>query len=147
MRVGTPLPQLDGAVEWLNEEVLNPLKEPRLTVIHFWALSCPACKANMPDVHLLRDKYASIGAQFIAIHTPRTPEDLNIDDVRRVASEIGITEPCAVDSLNIIGSRFQLSGMWPYYFLFAADGKMKRRGAGAIGLRLLTSSLAEFGTS
>jgi hypothetical protein len=95
----------------------------------------------MPAVQSLRDEFAPKGVRFIAVHTPRTDSDRNPDEVKRIASEIGITEPCAIDNEKVIGDRFDLSGMWPYYFLFDADGKMKRRGAGGLGLRLLTAAL------
>lgn len=141
MRVGTPMPSLEGAVEWLNGGPPDLSGGPRAVVVHFWALSCPACKANMGDVQKLRDASAAEGVRFVAVHTPRGPMDRDLAEVRRVVAEIGITEPCAMDDLGIIGSRFDLSAMWPYYFLFDADGRMKRRGAGGIGLRLLTSAL------
>ena len=143
MRIGAALPPLDGAVEWLNgpQPAIQGDRAP--VVIHFWALSCSACKANMPDVQALRDKYTVSGVRFIAVHTRRSPGDKELKEVRRIAEEIGITEPCALDDAGAIGNRFELSGMWPYYFLFDHDGRMKRRGAGGIGLRLLKCALAE----
>jgi len=95
----------------------------------------------MPDVHALRDRFARRSVTFIAVHTPRVAQDMLIQDVRSVAARIGITEPCAIDNDRLIGDRFELSGIWPYYFLFGPDGLMKRRGAGALGLRLVTNAL------
>ena len=74
---------------------------------------------------------------------PALPPIRALDEVRLAAAVLGITEPCALDDERRIGDRFDLSGMWPYYFLFDAEGRMRRRGAGGLGLRLLTSALDE----
>ncbi len=135
MKVGVPLPSFDGEVEWLRDDKPNPPEGVTPLLVHFWATSCPACKPNMPDVQSLRGEYPRV--RFVAIHAPRSPEDTDIDKVRQVADEIGITEPCAIDNHHVLADRFELGGTWPYYFLFDSEGKLKRRGAGGMGLRLL----------
>ena len=144
MKVGAPLPPFDGEVDWLNDKP-DIEKGFAPVLVHFWAMSCPSCKANMPDVQILRDKHPSI--RFVAVHAPRSPDDMDIEKVRQMADEIGITEPCAIDNQHIYAERFELSGIWPYYFLFDSDGNLKRRGGGGMGLRLLTSLLAELSST
>jgi len=144
MKVGTPLPSFEGEVEWLRNVRPDLSEGARLVFVHFWAMSCPACKANMPDVQSLRDQHLDI--RCIAIHAPRSPEDTDVEKVRQMADEIGITEPCAIDNRHVLSDRFDLSGLWPYYFLFDAEGKMKRRGAGGMSLNILKVVLAELGS-
>ena len=141
MKVGMPLSLLFGEVEWLHNYEPTVSEGTTPVFIHFWAISCPACKANMPDVQVLRDEFPNI--RFIAIHSPRLPDDTDIVKVQRIADEIGITEPCAIDNQHLLADRFELGGIWPYYYIFDAEGKLRRRGAGGMGLRLLTSVFAE----
>ena len=61
--------------------------------------------------------------------------------VRQAAEEHGIVEPCAIDNNLTISSLYETDRIWPYYFLFDAEGKMRCRAAGTIGLRLVEDSL------
>ena len=72
---------------------------------------------------------------------PRGPEDMDVAAVERAVVELEIGEPCAVDNAHAVGDRFETGGVWPCYFLFDAEGKLKRHAAGVVGLKLLESAL------
>ena len=145
--IGTPLPSLDGATLWLNtDNTSDPNTGPFLppegpVLVHFWAMSCPSCKVNMPGLQALRDKYAPQGLQVVAVHTPRGPFDINPDAVRDMARDLGMTEPCALDDDHAIADRFQTGGVWPIYFVFGKNGKLKVRAAGGFGLKMCEAPL------
>jgi hypothetical protein len=40
-----------------------------------------------------------------------------------------------------VGDRFETGQYWPYYFLFDAEGKMKSRAAGDVGLAQIEKAL------
>lgn len=141
LRTGTQLPAVSDHALWIDDcPDLAPGSFSALFV-HFWAMSCPACKALMPAVQALRDEYAALGVRFVAVHSPRMPSDIDDERVRSTAKMIGITEPCALDNESLFSQRFELGGIWPYYFLFDSQGNLKLRGAGGIGLKLVTNSL------
>ncbi len=117
----------------MNEE--SPL------LVQFWAMSCPVCKFNMPQVQRIRDEYAPHGLQLISIHMPRGEFDLDIERVRQAMQEMNMTEPCAIDNDHVIGDRFDTGGMWPYYFLFDAQHKLRCKAAGPTGLKMVESAL------
>lgn len=52
-----------------------------------------------------------------------------------------MVEPCAIDNELMISSRYETGGVWPYYFLFDGEGRMRCRAAGTGGLRLVEDSL------
>lgn len=110
-------------------------------LVYFWAMSCPACKTNMANLHELRDKYADQGLQLIAVHMPRGPFDLNEDKVREAMREVGMSELCLFDNDHVIGNAFETGGVWPVYFLFGANGKLKRHAAGSFGVKMMEAAL------
>ena len=72
LRTGSPLPSLDGVEQWINRRPELPGGRSPVFV-HFWALSCPACKVNMPALHLLRDEFEQAGG----FHQYRRPPCLS----------------------------------------------------------------------
>jgi len=45
---------------------------------------------------------------------------------------------------HAIGDRFQTTGFWPYYYLFDAERKLRRRAAGGNGFSLVESVIERF---
>ena len=51
----------------------------------------------MPQVNEFRDQFKD-KLNVVAVHMPRSENDLNIDEIKKVAAEHGITQPIFVDS-------------------------------------------------
>ncbi len=94
----------------------------------------------MPDLQELRDGYVPKGLQVVAVHMPRGEFDLDVEEVRRVAEELGVTEPCAIDNEHKIGIAFGVDA-WPTYFLFDAERKLRRHARGNFGVRMVEQVL------
>ena len=144
MRIGTPMPSLEGATEWLSSSADEALKdaEGRPLLIHFWSVSCGMCKDNLPRVAEWREKYRDAGLRTIAIHMPRYPEDTNIDAVRETADKYEITEPRAVDNEHKLRDAFQNEhGYVPAYYLFDEQHKLKSFAAGEYGTKVMEPAL------
>ncbi len=144
MKIGDPIPQLDGATAWLNgsvEDVLEHIKG-KPVLVHFWAVSCGICKDKMPQLQELKAKYATRGLQTISVHMPRYEADTDLDMVNETMHEFTITEPTAVDNLHKLKDAFLNEQGWvPVYYLFDAEGKLKTRAAGEFGVGILTTAL------
>src|SRR5258706_15896319 len=97
MRIGTPMPSLDGATEWISGSAEDALKETEghPVLLHFWSLSCGMCKENLPRVAEWREKYAPAGLRLIAIHMPPFPGDTDPKSVREAVTQYGIIDPGA----------------------------------------------------
>ncbi len=141
LTIGTTLPPLGGATEWLcgSEAALAGQAGPLL--VQFWAMSCPVCKVNMPRVLASLDTYEAQGLRLLSVHMPRGPWDTDAEKVRMASEELGLVGPSALDNEHALGRLFQTGGVWPCYFLFDAGGRLRSRAAGALGLTMAENSL------
>jgi thiol-disulfide isomerase/thioredoxin len=144
MRIGTEMPQLDGAMEWFGGTQAHAEAESKghPTLVHFWSVSCGVCKENLPRVAEWRDKRRDAGLRVIAVHMPRYEADTDVEAVRDAISKYNIIEPCAVDNQHKLRDAFKNEhGYVPAYYLFDAQGKLRSFAAGERGLDMLASAM------
>lgn len=136
MKLRESMPELIGATEWLNGEVTkSDLIGERPTLIHFWSISCHLCKEAMPQVNQFRDDFKD-KLNVVAVHMPRSENDLNIDEIKQVAAEHGITQPIFVDSDLKLTDAFQNQYV-PAYYVFDRNGMLRHYQAGGSGMKML----------
>ena len=144
MRIGTPLPSLEGATEWLSSSADEALRDAQgqPVLVHFWSVSCGMCKDNLPRVAEWRDTYRDRGLRVIAVHMPRYPDDMNVDAVREAVTKYQISDPVAIDNEHKLRDAFQNEhGYVPAYYLFAAEHKLKSFAAGEYGVKVIEPAL------
>ena len=144
MRIGTEMPALDGATEWLGTTQNHAEAEAKgqPTIVHFWSVSCGICKENLPRIAEWRDERREQGLRVIAVHMPRYEADTDVEAVRDAVAAYKISEPCAIDNEHKLRDAFQNDqGYVPAYYLFDADGKLRSFAAGERGLDLLKATL------
>jgi thiol-disulfide isomerase/thioredoxin len=144
MVIGAEMPSLEGATEWLNATgaAAEAKSEGCATLVHFWSVSCDACKENLPRIALWRDEHAAGGLRVVAVHLPRQESDRDAEQVRDAIAESGIAEPCAVDNEHRLKAAFENEeGELPAYYLFDAGGKLVCFAAGESGIDLVAASL------
>jgi thiol-disulfide isomerase/thioredoxin len=143
MRLGTPMPSLHGATEWLNTDGFDPESlRDHPVLIHFWAVSCHICHEVMPDVVAYRDRYAPFGLKMVAVHMPKQESDTDTEKVKKDIADYGITQPVAVDNLHVIAEAFQ-NQFVPAFFLFDEEGKLFFRAAGDRGFQNLKPKIEQ----
>ncbi|UQD51545.1 TlpA family protein disulfide reductase [Bacillus methanolicus] len=136
MKLREPMPELTGATAWLNGEVTREqLIGEKPTLIHFWSISCHLCKEAMPQVNQFRDEYKD-KLNVVAVHMPRSENDLDIEDIKKVAEEHGITQPIFVDSELKLADAFENQYV-PAYYVFDKDGNLRHYQAGGSGMKML----------
>lgn len=136
MRLRDDMPRLNGATDWLNCEAVQReelIGEP--TLIHFWSISCNECKIALPHISQLRDEYYG-RLNVIAVHMPRSTEDLYLEDVEKVARAYDISEPIYIDNDHILTDKFTVRYV-PAYFVFDADGKLRYLQSGDSSIKML----------
>jgi thiol-disulfide isomerase/thioredoxin len=142
MRLGTPLPELDGASQWLGPPVTRAELVGAPVLVHFWAVSCYICKNNMPQINALHQKYGPKGLRVVAVHMPRQEEDMDLGAIVRVRDELKMEGPCALDNEHALKEAFQnIEGWVPAYFLFDQSGILKSRVAGEAGVSIIETTL------
>lgn len=137
MRLREQMPELNGATKWLNSQPLTKreLIHDKPTLFHFWSVSCDLCKEAMPHVNKLRDAYED-DLHIIAVHMPRSRNDLDIEQINAVAKEHGIIQPIFVDSKQTLTNAFGNQYV-PAYYLFDKDGKLRHFQSGGGGMGML----------
>ncbi len=142
LHLNAPIPSLEGATQWINAEPDPTEIKGKPVLIYFWAVSCQVCHANMSKLQSWREECIPNGLKMISIHCPRMKTDTDIDKVKAAVEKFGIVEPCAVDNMHKIKKAFE-NEIWPAYFLFDKDGKLKRRTAGNNGIAMLVPLLKD----
>lgn len=137
MKLRDQMPELDGEKAWLNGEVSKAdLVGEKPTLIHFWSISCGLCKEAMPQVNEFRDQYQD-KLNVIAVHMPRSENDLDLDEIKQVAEQHNITQPIFVDSELKLNDKFENQYV-PAYYVFDKEGKLRHFQAGGSGMKMLT---------
>jgi thiol-disulfide isomerase/thioredoxin len=137
MKLREQMPELDGATSWLNGELTkSQLIGEKPTLIHFWSISCGLCKEAMPQVNEFRDEYKD-KLNVVAVHMPRSEKDLDLEEIKEVASEHDISQPIFVDSDHKLTDAFENQYV-PAYYVFDAEGKLRHFQAGGSGMKMLT---------
>ena len=69
MRIGTEMPRLEGATEWLGGTQAHAEMEAKghPTLVHFWSMSCGICKENMPRIAEWRDGLKEQALRVVAV--------------------------------------------------------------------------------
>lgn len=136
MKLRESMPELIGATTWLNGEVRKEeLVGVKPTLIHFWSISCHLCKEAMPQVNQFREQYLD-KLNVVAVHMPRSEDDLDIEKIKQIAKEHGITQPIFVDSEHKLTDAFENQYV-PAYYVFDREGKLRHFQAGGSGMKML----------
>lgn len=140
MKLREQMPTLDGATEILNDTVTREdLIGEKPTLIHFWSVSCYLCKEAMPDINELRDEYDD-RLNVVAVHMPRSEEDLDLTVIEKMAESHDIIQPILVDSKHVITDAFENKYV-PAYYVFDKEGKLRHFQAGGSGMPMLRKRL------
>jgi cytochrome c biogenesis protein CcdA/thiol-disulfide isomerase/thioredoxin len=119
------LPDLSGALAWLNSPPLNrdDLKG-KVVLIDFWTYSCINCLRTLPYVRAWAEKYKDGGLVVIGVHTPEFAFEKDPDNVRRAVRELNVSYPVALDNDYKIWKAFSNS-YWPADYLIDSAGKIR----------------------
>jgi thiol-disulfide isomerase/thioredoxin len=143
LRLGSPMPTLDGATKTYGAEELDPASlTGQPVLVHFWAISCHICHEVMGEVIAYRDQYRDHGLKTVAIHMPKQESDMDLAKVQHDIATYGLTHPVLVDNQHTITERFQ-NQFVPAFFLFDATGHLYFRAAGDKGLQNLKPKLEQ----
>ena len=136
MKLGDPLPRLDGATHWLNggdaavTQVVADFRAPLL--VHFWSTACPLCHEGVQSIASWRAP-AHGRLAVLAVYQIKDEETVDLARVTTEAARMGIEYPCAIDEAGTLAERFD-SEFAPGYYLFDRDRVLRHRQMGSAGL-------------
>ncbi len=119
------MPELAGAVEWLNSPPLtNDQLKGKVVLIDFWTYSCINCLRTIPYVRAWAEKYKDQGLVVIGVHTPEFAFEKTIGNVRKATTDLRIGYPVAIDNDFSIWRAFK-NRYWPAHYFIDAQGNIR----------------------
>jgi cytochrome c biogenesis protein CcdA/thiol-disulfide isomerase/thioredoxin len=142
-----PMPNLDGAVAWLNSPPLTREQlKGKVVLVDFWTYSCINCLRALPYVKAWSDKYKKDGLVVIGVHAPEFAFERDVANVRKAVADLGIDYPVAIDNNYAIWRAFD-NHYWPAHYFIDAKGRIRHRHFGegdyAGSERIIQALLAE----
>ena len=120
-----PMPELDGAIDWLNSAPLS--RESllgKVVLVNIWTYTCINWLRTQSYLRAWADKYKDHGLVVIGVHTPEFRFEKNIDNVRREVKALRVDYPVAVDSEYVIWRSFN-NNYWPAQYFIDAQGRVR----------------------
>jgi cytochrome c biogenesis protein CcdA/thiol-disulfide isomerase/thioredoxin len=130
-----PMPDLSGAVAWLNSPSLSSKSlRGKVVLIDFWTYSCINCLRTLPYVEGWATKYKDAGLVVIGVHTPEFAFEKERVNVEKAVRDLKITYPVAIDSDYKIWQAFN-NEYWPAHYFIDGKGRIRYHhfGEGAYG--------------
>jgi thiol-disulfide isomerase/thioredoxin len=121
------MPDLGGAVGWLNSSPLNAKSlRGKVVLINFWTYTCINSLRPMPYVKSWAAKYKDAGLVVIGVHTPEFSFEHERPNVEWATRTFNISFPVAIDSDYSIWQAFH-NEAWPAQYIVDGKGRIGYR--------------------
>lgn len=122
---GAAMPNLEGAVGWLNSApLIRKELRGRVVLVNFWTYSCINSLRELPYMKAWAAKYKDAGLVVVGVHTPEFAFERNEANVKKAVLDLNVTYPVAVDSDHSIWSAFH-NEYWPATYLVDGKGRIR----------------------
>jgi cytochrome c biogenesis protein CcdA/thiol-disulfide isomerase/thioredoxin len=119
------MPELNGAVAWLNSPPLTRASlRGKVVVVDFWTYSCINCLRSLPYIEAWAQKYKDHGLVVLGVHAPEFAFEKDVANVKNAMAALGVTYPVAVDSNLAIWQAFN-NEYWPAHYFVDAQGRIR----------------------
>jgi thiol-disulfide isomerase/thioredoxin len=120
-----PMPDLNGAVAWLNSSPLTrDSLRGKVVLIDFWTYSCINCLRALPYVEGWAAKYKDAGLVVIGVHTPEFAFEKDQANVEKAVRDLKVNYPVAIDSDHKIWQAFN-NEYWPAHYFIDGKGRIR----------------------
>src|SRR5207253_6333923 len=94
-----PMPELGGAVAWLNSAPLSRESlRGKVVLVNFWTYSCINSLRELPYIKSWAAKYKDAGLVVIGVHAPEFGFEKERANVENAVRELKVTFPVPIDS-------------------------------------------------
>ena len=119
------MPELNGAVAWLNSPPLTRAAlRGKVVLVDFWTYSCINCLRALPYVEAWARKYKDHGLVVIGVHSPEFAFEKDAANVKTRRADLGVTYPVAMDNDLAIWQAFN-NEYWPAHYFIDAQGRIR----------------------
>ena len=116
------MPDLDGAVAWLNSAPLSSKAlRGKVVLVNFWTYSCINSLRELPYMKAWAAKYKDAGLVVIGVHAPEFGFEKDPANVKNAVSDLKVAYPIPIDSNHSIWSAFR-NEYWPADYFVDAKG-------------------------
>lgn len=137
----SPLPSFEGATAWVNGAVEAQELRGRPVVVSFWSKSCYLCHETAEAFAEWRDRFGARGVAFVAVHQPRSEDELDVAAVSQDArDEMKLTQPVAIDNTHAIVDRFE-NQFVPAFYVFNRRHELRHFQAGGKGFERIEAAI------
>ncbi len=105
--------------------------------INFWATWCPPCRAEMPEIEAVHQKYKDKGVVVIGVDIMESEST-----VRRFIQQGGYTWTFAMDTSGEVSAQYNINAIPTSYFI-DREGIIRAVNIGAMTKRAMEDKLAE----
>ena len=120
-----PMPDFDGAVDWLNSAPLRSKSlRGKVVLVNFWTYSCINSLRELPYMKAWATKYKDAGLVVIGVHAPEFGFEKDPANVRNAVFDLKIAYPIPIDSRHSIWSAFR-NEYWPASYFIDAKGRIR----------------------
>lgn len=142
LRMRSALPNMEGVPTWINGEPTPEELRGLPVVVSFWSKSCYICHDTAELFGQWRDRFASQGVAFVAVHQPRSEEELDVAAVEKdVREEMKLTQPCAIDNEHTIVDRFE-NQFVPAFYVFNRNHELRHFQVGGKGFGRIEAAIS-----
>src|SRR6202043_2194762 len=119
------MPDLDGAIGWLNSVPLSRKSlRGKIVLVNFWTYTCINSIRPLPYLRNWAAKYNDAGFVVIGAHTPEFSFEHEPVNVETAVRKLNVAFPVAIDSNSRIWQSFN-NQYWPAQYLVDAKGRIR----------------------
>jgi thiol-disulfide isomerase/thioredoxin len=123
-----PHPELLEIDGWLQSEVTS-LEDLRgkVVAVQFWTFGCSNCKATIPHMRELYERYGDQDFEIVGIHAPEFDFEAEVSNIEDAAAELGVTWPIVLDTNKRTFHSWQEgpTAHWPRIYLLDREGNIR----------------------
>ena len=120
-----PMPDLNGAVGWLNSTPLSSKAlRGKVVLVNFWTYSCINSLRELPYMKAWAAKYQDAGLVVIGVHAPEFGFEKDPANVKNAVSDLKVAYPVPIDSSHSIWSAFR-NEYWPADYFIDRKGRIR----------------------
>jgi thiol-disulfide isomerase/thioredoxin len=120
-----PMPDLGGAIGWLNSDPLNRKSlRGKVVLVDFWTYTCINSLRPLPYGKSWAAKYKDASLVVIGVHTPEFSFEKERVNVENALRDLKVIYPVAIDSNHRIWQAFN-NQYWPAQYLIDGKGRIR----------------------
>src|SRR5260370_28323572 len=119
------MPDLKGAVAWLNSLPLNnKALRGKVVLVNFWTYSCINSLRELPYMKAWAAKYKDAGLVVIGVHAPEFGFEKDSANVKNAVADLKVPYPVSIDCDHSIWRAFR-NEYWPANYIVDAKGRIR----------------------